>query len=132
MVRRPSPALVAVAYADYEVADAPSPDEMIDIAARMRAAGILLDTCDKAGNGLTALMTPRALSAFVARARSHGLNVALAGRLTAGDINRVCEVEPDILGFRGAACDGGRAGVVCVDRVRALRDQLDRARSAAC
>ena len=132
LVRRPRPALVVVAYADYQAADAPSPDKLIDIAVQMRAAGILLDTHDKDGSGLTALMTSRALGGFVTRARSHGLDVALAGRLTAGDIDRVCEAEPDILGFRGAACDGGRAGVVSAARVRALRDQIERARSVAC
>jgi uncharacterized protein (UPF0264 family) len=132
LVRRPRPALVVVAYADYQAADAPSPDELIDVAVRMRAAGILLDTHDKDGSGLTALMTSRALGGFVTRAREHGLGVALAGRLTAGDIDRVCEAGPDILGFRGAACDGGRAGVVSAARVRALRDQIERASSVAC
>lgn len=132
LVRQQRPSVVVVAYADYEAANTPSPDEAIDIAAETHATGILLDTCDKDGSGLTALMTPRALGAFVTRAREHGLGVALAGRLTAGDIDRVCDAEPDILGFRGAACDGGRAGIVSADRVRALRDQLDRAGSVAC
>lgn len=131
-MRQQRPSVVIVAYADYEGVNTPSPGEAIDIAVQMRAAGILLDTHDKDGSGLTALMTPRALGGFVTRARSHGLSVALAGRLTAGDIDRACEAEPDILGFRGGACDGGRAGVVSAARVRALRDQIERARSVAC
>jgi uncharacterized protein (UPF0264 family) len=131
LVRR-RPAVVGVAYADYEAADAPSPDRLIDVAAQMGAAGILLDTWDKAGSGLTALMTPLALKAFVSRARSGGLDVALAGRLTAGDVDLLCEAAPDILGFRGAACDGGRGGTVSSARVRELRRQIDRAISIAC
>lgn len=131
-VRQRRPSLVVVAYADYEAANTPAPDEVIDVAIETHATGILLDTCDKDGSGLTALMTPRALRGFVARARSHGLGVALAGRLTAADIDRVCEAGPDILGFRGAACDGGRAGIVTADRVRTLRNQLDRASAVVC
>ena len=132
LVRRPCPALVVVAYADYEAADAPSPDALIDVADQMRATGILLDTYDKAGSGLTALMTPQALKTFVSRARSCGLSVALAGKLTAGDVDRVCEAAPDIVGFRGAACDGGRRGAVSSDRVREIRRQIDRAVSLTC
>jgi uncharacterized protein (UPF0264 family) len=124
--------VILVAYADHERAGAPSPDDLISIGQQMRAAGILLDTCDKRAAGLTALMTGRALRAFVTRAQSHGLIVALAGRLTADDIDLVREAGADIAGVRGAACDGGRSGVVSADRVRALRIHIDRAVRAAC
>src|SRR5262245_2343041 len=53
--------LVLVACADYEKAEAPSPDEVIALADRARAAGVLLDTCDKRGPGLTTLMTSDSL-----------------------------------------------------------------------
>ena len=124
--------VIVVAYADHERADAPAPDELISMGQQMSAAGILLDTCDKGGAGLTALLTGRALRAFVTRARSQGLIVALAGRLTADDLDVVHEAGADIAGVRSAACDGGRSGVVSADRVRALRIHLDRAVRAAC
>jgi len=124
-------ALIVVAYADYIKADAPSPDEVIEIGRRMNARGVLLDTYDKAGPGLTSLMTAPALRAFVARAQSHGQIAALAGKLTADDIELVCEAGADIAGFRGAACEGGRAGVVSAARVRALRARLDSVNSGA-
>ena len=124
--------LVAVAYADYEAADAPSPDELLAIAGQIGARGILLDTYDKTGPGLTTLMTDGALRGFVARAQSLGQFVALAGKLTAEDIDFAHDVGADIVGFRGAACDGGRSGVVNTARVRALRRQVDRAMTLAC
>ena len=119
------PALIVVAYADYVGADAPPPDDVIEIGRRMNARGVLLDTHDKSGPGLTSMVPAAALRAFVTRARSCGLIAALAGKLTDDDIELVCEAGADIAGFRGAACEGGRTGVVSAARVRALRARLD-------
>jgi uncharacterized protein (UPF0264 family) len=120
-----STTLVLVAYADYDRADAPLPEEVVSLAHETRAAGILLDTFDKHGPGLTALMTLRALSSFVSTAQSAGQFVAVAGRLTIQDIEQVWDTSADIVGIRGAACEGGRNGIVAVDRVRMIRRYLD-------
>ena len=125
-------ALILVAYADHEQAGAPAPDTLIALGQRLKAAGILLDTYDKRGPSLTAMMNGRSLRAFVTRAQSAGQLVALAGRLTPDDLDVVLATGADIVGVRGAACDGGRAGVVSAARVQALRGQLDRAIKAAC
>ncbi len=122
---------MVVAYADYPTANAPSPDAVIVLGLQAKAKGILLDTYDKGGAGLTRLMDGRSLRAFVARARSAGLMVTLAGRLTADDIELAHEAGADIVGFRGAACEGGRDGVVTTARVRALRAQVDNAVAVA-
>ena len=112
--------LVLVAYADYEQIEAPSPDEVIALADRSAAAGVLIDTCDKCGPGLTTLMTSNSLRSFVARARGSGRIVAVAGSLTIDDLERIRDAGADIAGVRGAACDNGRNGVVSESRVRAL------------
>jgi hypothetical protein len=125
-------ALILVAYADHEQAGAPSPNSLILVGQRLKATGILLDTCDKRGPSLTALMSERSLRAFVTCAQSAGQLVALAGRLTADDFDMVLGMGANIVGVRGAACDGGRAGVVSAARVHALRRQIDRAIKAAC
>ena len=117
-------ALVLVAYADYETAGAPSPEEVIALADRTNAAGVLIDTCDKRGPGLTGLMTAESLRTFVTRARSAGRMVAVAGSLRIEDLERIRDAGADIAGVRGAACDGGRGGVVTTSRVRALRRAL--------
>jgi uncharacterized protein (UPF0264 family) len=113
--------LVLVAYADYDKAEAPPLDDVIALAKRVSAGGVLLDTYDKEGPGLTTLMTPNALRDFVTCARSAGRMIALAGRLSAADLTRIHVTGADIAGIRGAGCDGGRAGVVTAARVRALR-----------
>ena len=120
---RPS-ALVLVAYADFDEADAPSPAEILALAANLRPAGILLDTYDKGRTGLTSLMHACTLATFVSRAKASGCFVALAGKLTLEDIETVHDIGADVIGLRGAACDGGRNGVVTSSRVRALGDHM--------
>jgi uncharacterized protein (UPF0264 family) len=122
----PAAGLILVAYADYEKIEALSPDDVIALADGSGAAGILIDTCDKSGPGLTALMTSHSLRSFVARARGAGRIVAVAGSLTVDDLKRVHEAGADIAGVRGAACDNGRNGVVSESRVRALGRALRR------
>lgn len=113
--------LVIVAYADHPRAAAPPPEQLVAVARACNAAAVLLDTFDKHGASLTALMTPDALRRFVACAKEHGQLAALAGTLTAADIAVVRDAGADIAGVRGAACDGGRTGTVSVERVRLLR-----------
>lgn len=118
--------LVLVAYADFYRADAPRPEELLRLADRVDAAGVLLDTYDKHSAGLTALMNARSLASFVAQAKRAGRLAALAGRLTLDDIDLVLETGADVIGFRSAACDGGRSGAVTCERVLVIRDRLDR------
>jgi (5-formylfuran-3-yl)methyl phosphate synthase len=118
--------VVAVAFADADRALAIAPFALVAEAARAGADGLLLDTADKSGPGLRALMDPAALVGFVSSVREAGLFVALAGQLTAGDLPFVRDAGADIAGVRGAACDGGRSGHVSAERVRALRKEARR------
>jgi hypothetical protein len=124
-------ALILVAYADHERAGAPSPEELIALADLTNAAGVLIDTYDKNSASLTALMPASALRTFVTRVHATGALVAMAGRLTAEDIEIVHEAGADIVGIRGAACEGGRCGIVTAGRVGALRTRIDQAVNAA-
>ena len=125
------PQLVLVAYADFEVAAAPEPLNVVLIAETVAIAGILLDTYDKEGPGLTSLMNAHALASFVNRSKKLGRMVALAGQLTFEDIDTVCDAGADVIGIRGTACEGGRSGIVAAHRVREFRNQLDRRAVAA-
>ena len=113
--------VVAVGYVDDPASV--SPAALAAIAARAGARGILLDTTNKHGPGLAALIDAATLAAWVARAHDQGLCVALAGRLTADDLPFAVDSGADIAGVRGAACEGGRNGYVSADRVRMLRGQ---------
>ena len=109
--------VVAVAYADAGIAF----DDLVAAAAPNGAAGVLIDTADKAGPGLRQLVAPHTLARWVAASRAAGLFMAVAGKLTADDLRFVRESGADIAGVRGAACDEGRNGRVAAARVRLLR-----------
>jgi uncharacterized protein (UPF0264 family) len=111
--------VVLVAYADRQY-EAVSPATLLDVASSAGAVGVLLDTADKRGPRLTELVSTAALTAWVERAHRRSLTVALAGRLLAGDLPIVRQCGADVAGVRGAACTGGRGGVVEAARVRAL------------
>ena len=113
--------VVLALYADADPDASVARDDMIEIAARAGAGGVLLDTARKSGPALRALIEPGGLAAFVDRAHGCGLFAALAGKLTADDLPIVCGAGADIAGVRGAACEGGRTGRVTADRVRILR-----------
>jgi hypothetical protein len=117
-------AIVAVAYADADSAGSLPPEELIGVAARAGVGGVLLDTAAKEGPGLRERMTSHALASWVAAAHAAGLQVALAGKLTAADLGFVRDAGADIAGVRGAACDGGRLGTVSAGHVRRLRALL--------
>jgi len=118
---RPGCGVVAVAFADVDRALGLAPFALVAEAARAGANGLLLDTADKSGPGLRALMDSASLTAFVSSVREAGLLVALAGQLGAADLPFVRDAGADIAGVRGAACEGGRTGHVSADRVRLLR-----------
>jgi uncharacterized protein (UPF0264 family) len=117
--------VIAVAYADAPAGTSVDAMVLPAIAARAGARGVLVDTADKHGAGLTALWTVPELSAWVACVRECGLLAAVAGRLGLGDLAIVCDAGADIAGVRGAACAGGRNGRVSVNRIRELRVSLD-------
>ena len=110
---------IAVAYADH--AGAVTPWQLIDIARRAGATGILLDTADKTGPGLLSLVSSVELRTWIREASITGLVVAVAGRLSPDDVMQLRDSGADIVGVRGAACVGGRTGRVSADQVRRLK-----------
>ncbi len=114
----PGPPWVAVAYADWWVADAPPPDAVLDEALAVPdCVGVLVDTWDKSRPGGLDL----SWRAFVERAQSAGRLVALAGRLDLEAIRQLAPLRPDLFAVRGAACLGGdRMGVIDRGRVEEL------------
>jgi len=110
--------LIAATFADP--CD-PVPLDMValpEVARRSGCAGILLDTALKDGRTLFDHRNDADLAHFVAAARDCGLLVALAGSLGPAEVARAVSLAPDIIGLRGALCEGGRAGRLDPARVR--------------
>ncbi len=103
-------------------AEAPRPAAVAEFACASRAAAVLFDTFQKDGTTLLDWLSVEELAALVRTCRAAGVKVALAGSLTAREIDRLGGVGPDWFAVRGAACDGGRGGTVSERRVRELAE----------
>lgn len=112
--------VVAVAYADHRQVASPSPEDVLRLADAAGIAGVLIDTALKDGPGLPDLMAPGDIASWVSAARRGGLLAALAGKVAQDDIADLAAAGADVIGVRGAACDGGRSGRISTDRVRGL------------
>ncbi len=117
----PCPRVIAVAYADHENAGCADPGAVWDTAAAVGVAGVLMDTWSKGGRHLFDWIEPERVRDLVDKARYAGLLTALAGGLGPEQLPAVCRADPDIVGFRGALCPGGREGKVSRVRVRHLK-----------
>ena len=108
---------VAVAYADFDRVDAPSPPDVIAAAGRIGCGMLLIDTADKRGPGLLGLLSPHVIGGWVADARRHGLGVALAGRVAIEEIRLAVTCGPDLVALRSAVCSNAGGGDVRLGRV---------------
>jgi (5-formylfuran-3-yl)methyl phosphate synthase len=122
--------VVAVAYADAVLARSAPPEIVCRAATMAGIAGVLFDTYQKSGGDLLTWIPLPTLSGLIASARENALVSAVAGGLSSGQLDVVSRARPDIVGFRGAACTGGRAGRLSEHRVRQLRCRLDQVGSA--
>ena len=116
---------VAVAYADWRRAEAPSPAAVCAFACECQWAVLLLDTWRKDGTTLLDWLSFAEIESLRRRCRDAGVRVALAGSLRAAEISLLWPLEPDWFAVRGAACRGGeRVATVETDAVRRLVDLL--------
>ena len=123
-VSRP-PEAIAVAYADFERALAPPPEEVIRKAASCGCTGVLIDTFGKSQGRLIDWCDLERLRLVAGQARKLRLTFALAGSLRITDLPELCALEPDLIGIRSAACREGRRGAeIDPDAVRAFRRAL--------
>lgn len=120
----PRTRLVAVAYADASRVSALPPGELPSIARQAGVHGVMLDTAVKDGVSTLTVLGEVGVAAFFAEARALGLMTGVAGALGPADLGRAQRLGADIVGVRGSACEGGRAGTVSATRVRALRTAL--------
>jgi uncharacterized protein (UPF0264 family) len=85
----------------------------------------MIDTALKDGRRLFDYCDEPDLARWLAECRQLGLLGALAGSLTPADLPAIARLQPDVVGFRGAACAGDRVnGRVTAELVAALRARL--------
>jgi hypothetical protein len=116
----PSVGSVAVVYADWRAASAPSPDAVLEAAERLGCRAALVDTFDKNAGGLVDHWSHQQIGELVRAAQSLGLLAVVGGGLKRADIRAIARLGPDYVAVRGAACQGDRAAAICPRRVRQL------------
>lgn len=112
--------LVAVFFADRF-----DPLPFIPMLADSGFEGVMIDTANKTGLGLTGLWTDAELREFVGLARDHTLLCGLAGKLNIQDIPRLLTHQADYLGFRGALCENGRGGALSEPALLKVRNAFE-------
>jgi (5-formylfuran-3-yl)methyl phosphate synthase len=116
---------VAVAYADWQEAAAPRPQQILTAAIEFGANAFLIDTYQKGAGGLRDVLSPHELRQLATTAHGAGLTLALAGSLRLEDIAPLTEFRPDVIAVRGAACQGGtRSSQVSSECVRRLKAEI--------
>lgn len=109
-IRLANPAcrLVAVAYADGYLIDALPWQQLPEIVAAAQVWGCMIDTAVKDGRNLFDHCSETELEGWLANCHQAGLGTALAGSLGLAQLPVVRRLQPDVVGFRGAACRGDR------------------------
>lgn len=97
---------------------------LVEFAAGLGFAGLMVDTADKSAGSLFDCVPMAALQHFIDRARAASLLCGLAGALRLADLPRLIALAPDFAGVRSAVCLGDRSGALDSQRLRALRQAM--------
>lgn len=124
---KPEAAVVAAGYADAHRVGSLSPMAIPHIAHVAGADVAMLDTAVKDGTSLLDHMSHNMRAEFVKHSHDHGLAAALAGSIKSCHLNDLAVIGTDIVGVRGAVCDGGdrNAGLIREGLIVAFRNALD-------
>jgi len=124
----PEALVVASGYADAHRIGCVNPLAVPDIAARAGADAAMLDTAIKDGTRLFDHVPPDVCAEFVRLSHASGLLAALAGSVTQADLGTLTRIGTDIVGVRGAVCEGGdrNTGRIRPHLVAAFRGEMDR------
>ena len=108
---------VAVAYADYQRAHAPVPEDVLAAALETNCSVLLIDTFVKDGTTLLDWMSVQEIASLRKATSAHGLQFAVAGRVTLLELPSLLPMQPDIIAVRGAVCERGERTAAISERL---------------
>ena len=118
--------VVVCAYGDYKRAGTIDPASIPEITGNCGADVAMVDTAIKDGRALTDFLSIEDLKAFVEDAHSRGVWAALAGSLGFEEVRALKDLNPEVIGVRGAVCAGGdRKATLSLGLVRRLKRILE-------
>jgi uncharacterized protein (UPF0264 family) len=100
--------LVAVAYADWQRAAAPPPEEVAAFACARQTGAFLIDTWRKDGTTLLKWLNVEEIASLRQRCQDARVPIALAGSLGLDEIKQLLGVAPEWFAVRGAVCHHGQ------------------------
>ncbi len=113
--------VVAAGYADYRRFGGVSTSDLVRAARDAECDAVMVDTAIKDGRTLFDALSVQELREFVQMGREAGLLVALAGSIRAEHARALLELGPDIVGVRGAVCEGpSRETRISAEKTRAF------------
>lgn len=117
--------LIIAGYGDRKGSSGFSPLDIPLIASKGGAKGCMLDTYDKSQGSLFDYLTKESLENFVNQSKEAGLICALSGSLTEAHVSQLHDIQPDIVGLRGAVCIGQqRQGSLDSEKVAAMKKAI--------
>ena len=82
---------------------------------------VMVDTAIKDGKTLFDVLTLNEINNFVNMAKEANLLVALAGSIKAHHTEELLNIQPDIIGVRGAVCEGpDRHSKISVEKTKSF------------
>jgi hypothetical protein len=113
--------VVAAGYADWRKFGGLSAMDLVKAANDSQCDVVMVDTAIKDGSTLFDCMSIAELKDFCDAAKSAGMIVALAGSLKSEHAEWLFDINPDLIGVRGAVCGGPtRKSAICPDKTRAF------------
>jgi uncharacterized protein (UPF0264 family) len=109
---------VLVIYADQ--VDPSAAAQIVNAATEEGLSVVLLDTFDKSNGNVFAHWTATHISDLFRSARRRSMTGVLAGSIGLADLRRGYLTGADLIGVRGAVCDGDRAGSLSRQRLNEL------------
>jgi hypothetical protein len=118
--------VVASGYADYRKIDGLKPRDLVNGAARAKCDLVMVDTAIKGpGGALLDNMSLDEVTEFCGMAHEKGMKVALAGSVSAEAVATLSAARPDIIGVRGAVCQGSdRTTGIVAENVAAFMETV--------
>ena len=115
---------VAVAYADWRLANSPPPDDVLGFAVEAGCVALLVDTYQKSSGDLFSSLGNGSLQNLLQQARRQRLMTVLAGPLRGHSYDAALALQPDYVAVRGAACATERTARIDGERVRQLKRRI--------
>ncbi|MEM1579332.1 MAG: (5-formylfuran-3-yl)methyl phosphate synthase [Archaeoglobaceae archaeon] len=113
--------VVIAGYGDYYKIGAINPLKLPEIAGKLEADVVMVDTAIKDKTSIFDHMQFEDLQRFISIARSFGMRCAIAGKLDWNHLDLIKKLSPDIIGVRTIVCERGRDSKVKKELVRKLK-----------